>query len=218
MKTMMECGLFIDAWRGLSDLERFRIRNFLACIEISDDGFQKFPRTQDLPTVFLTWFKGEYSPVRYDRIFYTDGENEYVGVVRDVNRRTGEVLMYCSFSYSSRTLDVNRPSCTLGYLIRPCSESEYKRLKRELGRIGLVWKDKLHRLEPLEVKAKPDEMYWYIDDKLQIVSDREKGGKSSHLRYIAGNYFTDYGTALETCEKVREVLKCSLCKIGGSDN
>jgi hypothetical protein len=213
MKTMMECDLFIRVWKGLSDLERSRIRNFLACIGISDDGSQKFPRTQDLPSVFLTWFRGEYSPMRFDRILYTDGEDELVGVVRDVNRRTGEITLYCSYSYSSRVLDVDKPTCTLGHLIRPCSESEYKRLKRELRKVGLVWKDKLHRLEPEEVKARVGDTYWYIDDKLSIVADKEKGGKSSHLRYIAGNYFTDYGIALEVCEKVREILKSSLCKM-----
>lgn len=207
MKTITEINQFLSIWKTLTQADRAKIDEFLGLIELSTENSPKIPQVQNLPSDFLTWMNSNHTPARFERIYYTDGLNVCVGIIMNVNRRTGEITLYCEFNYKTKELNLNRPIINMGYNIRLCTESEYKRLKSELNKIGLVWKDKIHRLEPLEVKCKVGSQYFYLDTDLSIRSDVEKNTKKSHLRYIAGNYFSDYGKALEACDRVREVLK-----------
>lgn len=211
MKTIAEIQDFLNVWKNLTEEDRSIISSFMGGIALSLEDSPKIPKAQNLKSDFLIWFNDDYAPTRFEHIFYTDGAEECVGIIKSHSMRTGEIVLYCSFNYTRKELDTTGTTIiTPGYRIRECTETEYKRLKRELGKVGLVWKDKLHRLEPENVKAEMGSSYFYIDDNLKIVGDTEKHGKASHLRYIAGNYFTDYGKALQVCDRIRELLKESM--------
>ena len=76
------------------------------------------------------------------------------------------------------------------------STSCFRRLGRELERVGKVWKDKLQRIEPLKVELPVGSKYFYISDKMEVRTETEKGTPTSHLRYLAGNYFTTHKSAM----------------------
>lgn len=69
-----------------------------------------------------------------------------------------------------------------------------------------VWKDALGRIEPLEYEVKEGEPYWYIDDKLSVVKKIEKCTPTSKKRYLAGNYFITYESALNMLSKIRSII------------
>lgn len=100
----------------------------------------------------------------------------------------------------------------MSFQFNPMTVVAARRLNRELERFGKVWNDKLHRIEPLEPKVAKGEKYWYISDKMTVVTDREKGTPTSHFRYIAGNYFKSQDEALEYLGRFQELLRDRLAK------
>lgn len=100
----------------------------------------------------------------------------------------------------------------MSFQFNPMTVVAARRLNRELEKYGKVWNDKLHRIEPIDPKVAKGEKYWYISDKMAVVTDREKGTPTSHFRYIAGNYFKSYDEALEYLGKFHELLRDRLAK------
>lgn len=84
--------------------------------------------------------------------------------------------------------------------------STYRRLKRELEKKGKVWKDKLLRVEPLNMRLKKGQEYWFINDKLKISKEFEKDTPTSQFRYSSGNYFTDYKMAEKVLSELIEII------------
>ena len=87
------------------------------------------------------------------------------------------------------------------------STSCFRRLGRELEKVGKIWKDKLLRVEDAGMKASKDEPYFYITDKLSIAQDTERLLPTSHQRYLAGNYFKTKESAEEFVSKLKELVK-----------
>jgi hypothetical protein len=162
-----------------------------------------------------------------ERVIFYDYAQEVqgVGVVRNVTPE-GNVIFFCYFTYPTysqkrrigfslyedpgynlrsmvfESIDRENIQTTLGN-----STSCFRRLGRELERKGKVWKDKLLRIEPLNVKTEKGGKYWYISDKLKVVMENEKGTPTSHLRYLAGNYFTSHKAATQMLGKLNELLR-----------
>lgn len=169
----------------------------------------------------------KYIPKEGDRVVFYDWELDVqgVGVVRDVTAN-GDVIFFCYFIYPTysqqkrigfnlrenpgvnlktfclENIDKENISSTLGN-----STSCFRRMGRELEKVGKVWKDKLLRIEPIQVEQEKGGKYFYISDKLKVVSDIDKGTPTSHLRYLAGNYFTDHAAASKMLDKFTELLE-----------
>lgn len=158
----------------------------------------------------------KYIPQNGDRVIFYDysQETQGVGVMHHIDSEY-DVMFYCYFTYSTP----NRPKQigyslweTPGYDIRTMvfesinkeniqttlgnSTSCFRRLGRELEKVGKVWKDKLLRIEPLKVELPVGSKYFYISDKMEVRTETEKGTPTSHLRYLAGNYFTTHKSAM----------------------
>lgn len=158
----------------------------------------------------------KYIPQNGDRVIFYDYslETQGVGVMHHIDSEH-DVMFYCYFTYPTP----NRPKQigyslweTPGYDIRTMvfesinkeniqttlgnSTSCFRRLGRELERVGKVWKDKLLRIEPLKVELPVGSKYFYISDKMEVRTETEKGTPTSHLRYLAGNYFTTHKSAM----------------------
>lgn len=214
MKTTQDIELYLKVHNDLEDEQAQEIKNLRHLLKNPNNDFPKIFRGLNLQSDFLEWFNNEFTPSRFSPVHFSDGHNNYVGIIRNHNPRTGEILLYCVFCYESGNLDLDNFLISTGWLIRSASVSEYNRLENELKKIGLVWKKGLNRLEPIDFVAEKGTTYWYIDDRLKIVTATEQLNKTSHLRYLAGNYFTDYGRALEICDKIRELLKENVSEIG----
>ncbi len=82
-----------------------------------------------------------------------------------------------------------------------------RRLGKELERVGKVWKDKLLRIEPAKVEQEVGSKYYYISDKMKVVTETEKGTPTSHIRYLAGNYFTTHMAATQMLGKINDLIR-----------
>lgn len=169
----------------------------------------------------------KFIPGPGDRVIFYDYALEVhgVGVVRHVDSEN-DVMFYCYFTYptpnhpkqigysleetpgyDTRTMvfeSINKEniSTTLGN-----STSCFRRLGRELEKIGKVWKDKIERIEPLNAKVPIGETYYYITDKMGVRPEKEKGTPTSQLRYLSGNYFTTHKAAMTMVGRFNDMLR-----------
>lgn len=169
----------------------------------------------------------KYIPKNADRVVFYDFSQDIqgVGVVRHVDG-DDDVVFYCYFTYPTYSQE-KRLGYSLnedpGYNLRSMvfenidkeniqttlgnSTSCFRRLGRELERVGKVWKDKLLRIEPLNVMGEVGSKYFYISDKMAVVTETEKGTPTSRKRYLAGNYFTDRQAAIDMLGEFNEMLR-----------
>lgn len=169
----------------------------------------------------------KYIPKNGDRVAFYDYtlDIQGIGVVNHIDQNH-DVMFYCYFTYPMP----NNPKRigyslkeTPGYDIRKMvfenidkeniqttlgnSTSCFRRLGRELEKVGKVWKDKLLRVEPLKVELPVGSKYFFISDKMEVRTETEKGTPTSHMRYLAGNYFTEHKSAMLMLNKFNEMLR-----------
>lgn len=187
------------------------IQRFLQAL--LDSAVQFNPKSMKLET--------KYFPTINEKIFYHsyDFETNGIGIIRNINNDTLAIELYCCFTYPSRTekgkLGHSMHECNTvnlrDFVFEPLLEasgcndnrfstedgiSAYRRLKRELEKAGKIWRDRLHRIEPVNYRLEKGATYWYIDDKLRVVQTVEKGTPTSNKRYLCGNYFVSNEAAL----------------------
>lgn len=153
----------------------------------------------------------KYTPKPNDRVKFYNIYHSGLGIVRSIDVENNEVELYCYYMYNEKTLGYNMHEGDVityhEYHFEPMSIPMMRRLNSELEKVGKVWYDKLHRIEPLQVKAPKGGKYWYINDKMKLVEDIEKGTPTSNFRYIAGNYFLDYKEGLDYLGRFCDILK-----------
>ena len=158
----------------------------------------------------------KYIPEINERVEFSRGNYIGLGVVRSINPVENSIEFFCYFIYSDKKIGYSMHESgicdVMSFQFIPMTVVAARRLNRELEKYGKVWNDKLHRIEPLDPKVAKGEKYWYISDKMAVVTDREKGTPTSHFRYIAGNYFKSYDEALEYLGKFHELLRDRLAK------
>lgn len=153
----------------------------------------------------------KYTPAVNERVVFSNGKMKGLGVIRSFNVEANLVELYCYFIYGTKqvgySMHENGICNVLDFDFSPMSIPEQRRLNRELEKYGKVWYDRLHRIEPLKVKAEKGEHYWYISDKMKVVKELEKGTPTSQYRYIAGNYFTSLEEAVDCLGRFAEILR-----------
>lgn len=153
----------------------------------------------------------KYIPEINERVEFSRGNYIGLGVVRSINPVENSIEFFCYFIYSDKKIGYSMHESgvcdVMSFQFNPMTVVAARRLNRELEKFGKVWNDKLHRIEPTEPKVAKGEKYWYISDKMTVVTDREKGTPTSHFRYIAGNYFKSYDEALEYLGRFQELLR-----------
>lgn len=185
----------------------------------------------------------KYTPKPGDRVIFYDYSQDIqgVGVVRHIDSEH-DVMFYCYFTYPTtkrpkqigyslaetpgydirtmvfENIDQDNISTTLGN-----STSCFRRLGKELEKVGKVWKNKTMRVEPLNAKVPIGETYFYITDKMGVRQEKEKGTPTSHLRYLSGNYFTTHKAAMTMMGRFNDMLRDYLAsdqwpEIDESDN
>lgn len=158
----------------------------------------------------------KYIPSPNERVEFSSGDHIGIGVVRSVDVPSGEIELYCYFWYDTKEIGHSMKEtgvCDLySFHYRPQSVIATRRMNRELNKLGKLWNDKLHRVEPIECKAENGGKYFYINDKMKVIQEREKGTPTSHFRYISGNYFLSYEEASEYQNKFNELLRYRLAE------
>lgn len=158
----------------------------------------------------------KYIPEINERVEFSRDNYIGLGVVRSINPVENSIEFFCYFIYSDKKIGYSMHESgvcdVMSFQFNPMTVVAARRLNRELEKYRKVWNDKLHRVEPIDPKVAKGEKYWYISDKMTVVTDREKGTPTSHFRYIAGNYFKSYDEALEYLGKFHELLRDRLAK------
>ena len=158
----------------------------------------------------------KWIPAINDRVLYHNQNESGLGVVRSILPAENKVELYCYYSYTTKQCGYSMHelnACTYNeFHFEPMTIVAQRRLNRELERYGKVWYDKLHRIEPVKTKVEVGQSYWYINDKMKVVQEKEKGTPTSQFRYIAGNYFQTHEAALEVLGHFSDYLRDRLAK------
>ena len=190
--------LDISALSSISEVE-----NKAMTISLAEQGYE-FDYDKKI-------LRKKYIPEINERVEFSRGNYIGLGVVRSINPVENSIEFFCYFIYSDKKIGYSMHESgvcdVMSFQFNPMTVVAARRLNRELERYGKIWNDKLHRIEPTEPKVAKGEKYWYISDKMTVVTDREKGTPTSHFRYIAGNYFKSYDEALEYLVKFHELLR-----------
>lgn len=166
----------------------------------------------------------KHIPETNERVLFYDCNSNIkgVGVVRDVDLTTAEVELYCYFIYQTKQCGYNmheKGICNLNDFVFESIDNNsqnnsgmnhiscQRRLNRELERYGKIWNQSRHRVEPLDMRVAEGCRYWYIDDKLTLKQDTEKGYQISRNRALAGNYFSDVGMGIEALGRINETIR-----------
>lgn len=164
----------------------------------------------------------KYIPHINERIIFHGVGIKGLGVVREVDMLTGEVELYCYYIYTTKRCGYTmheKGICNLhDYIFEPMDNGNkrqskmngiscQRRLNSELGKFGKVWNQSRHRVEPVRMQTEIGKRYWYINDKLCLVSDVEKGLQTSRNRALAGNYFINVEHGTEVMGKIVEIIR-----------
>lgn len=171
----------------------------------------------------------KYIPNINDKIlFHTFNKSiNGIGIVRSLDTVRNDIELYCYFIYPTRT-EKSRVGYSMHergiinfheYVFEPLLDdndnrfssddgvSAYRRLKRELEKVGKVWKDKIRRIEPVTMKLEKGHEYYYITDKLTVVKEIDKGTPTGQMRYLCGNYFESLEAANIMLGKINELIR-----------
>lgn len=163
----------------------------------------------------------KYIPKSNERVIWFGKGQKGLGVVRSVDLKTGEVELFCWFNYNTKQTGFSMHEKDVvnlrDFVFEPMELGENKfskmnalscqrRLNRELEHHGKTWNQPRHRVEPVNMQVEKGKRYWYISDKLALVSDIEKGLQTSRNRALAGNYFKTNVQGLEVLGRIMEVI------------
>lgn len=172
--------------------------------------------------------ESKFIPNPGDKIIFHNHDHSEKGlaIVRNVIPGTDEIELFCYFVYPSKTapsrlgysMHENNIVNLTEYTFEPLLDNDkrfsqddgisaYRRLKRELEKENKIWKDKLSRVEPSHMKRNVGEKYWYISDKMEVRQETEKGTPTSNFRYLSGNYFVTFESAVTMIGKWNEMLR-----------
>lgn len=79
--------------------------------------------------------------------------------------------------------------------LKPASESDIKRLHAATSKAGWSYNERGHKFVKIPQKRK-DNVYWYLNDRFELVMDRDNGAKKHLERWEVGNYILDYTEGL----------------------
>lgn len=171
----------------------------------------------------------KYIPKINERIIFHGEGVKGLGVVRSIDFKTGDVELYCYFIYETGKCGFNMHEKGIvnlqDYWFEPMDNGDkrqskmngiscQRRLNRELGRYGKIWNERLHRVEPVTMQVPIGQRYWYINDKMVLAQDIEKGLQLSRTRANAGNYFWNQSDGLEVLAEWNEDLRERLARPG----
>lgn len=164
----------------------------------------------------------KFIPEINDRIIFHGNGLNGLGVVRNINRCTGDMTLYCYYIYETKACGYSMREDGIVNLkefwFEPMDNGEsrqtqkngvscQRRLNRELERYGKIWNERLHRIEPLSIQVENGEKYWYITDKMTLIQDVERGLQLSRTRANAGNYFRRMEDGLKVLGLLQDELR-----------
>lgn len=88
--------------------------------------------------------------------------------------------------------------------LKPATEADIKRLHSTTSRQGWFYNERCHKFLRVP-KKRLDNSYYYLNDRFELVRDKDDGSKIHTLRYEAGNYILDYTEGLLFMKEVKRM-------------
>lgn len=163
-----------------------------------------------------------YVPQPGDRVIFTSPTKSGLGVIKEIHFDTDQVDFFCYYINETGevgySMDCKNITTLSDVIFEPMNNSSQRqtkgngiylqrKLNKELARFGKVWNEKLHRIEPLSPMVPVGEKYWYLNDKMELIADVERGGIVSRRRYYAANYFKTMAEGLTYQGKITTLLR-----------
>lgn len=90
--------------------------------------------------------------------------------------------------------------------VRHATNEEKQFLFDKMKEQGLRWNAEEKRVEKLRWRAKDGAFYYYVDNKGNLMIDREDSVYTDRNRYLFNNYFRTREQAKEAARRIKEVL------------
>lgn len=143
-----------------------------------------------------------YTPKKY---FYTTIENPYsdepgVGMYLESDNSKHHFLAYLSGGKLQMDCWIDSNYTPL----KPATEADIKRLHSATSKAGWYYNERAHQFMKIPQKGK-DNVYWYLNDRFELVMDRDNGAKKHTERWEAGNYIVDYTEGLLFLKEIKKM-------------
>lgn len=176
--------------------------------------------TKELSKIGMEWNRKyckvveKYIPKNGDfvRIYHNEVVAGY-GVLNEVNSDEG-IFMYCV------KLKDSSVRYNLHEFIGKYSEFQFElagntdrgKFMKELEEVGVTWNAYLKRIEPLDMRVKKGDAYWYINDRFQVVTAHDSYTTQDKKRYLCGNYYNDPDDCYESQRILSDMIKNRLAR------
>lgn len=88
--------------------------------------------------------------------------------------------------------------------LRRADDSAIQRFHKAISKAGYTYNARVKQFVK-QPNVGSDNVYYYLNDRFEIVMDKDNGGDVHAVRFAAGNYFIDFGEALLFMKEVRKM-------------
>lgn len=88
--------------------------------------------------------------------------------------------------------------------LKSATEADIKRLHTATSKAGWIYNERCHQFIKAPKKGQ-DNIYWYLNDRFELVMDKDNGTKKHMQRLEAGNYILDYAEGVLFMKEVRKM-------------
>ena len=141
-----------------------------------------------------------YTPQKY---FYTTIENPNnevlgIGMYLESDNSKHHFLAYLSKGKLQMDCWIDSNYTPL----KPATENDIKKFHSAISKAGWFYNERAHQFMKVPQKGK-NNVYWYLNDRFELVMDRDNGDKKHLERWEAGNYILDYTEGLLFMKEVK---------------
>lgn len=134
-----------------------------------------------------------YTPKKYFYVTFEDGmsNDSCVGMYL----KSEDCKYYFVALLKDNKLELNACVDSNYTPLKQANEADIKRLHQAAEKAGLSYNERTHQFVKIP-KRGGNNVYHYLNERFEIVSDRDNGSAKHTQRYEAGNYIVDYTEAL----------------------
>ncbi len=143
-----------------------------------------------------------YTPKKYFYVSFDDGYHSEpcVGMYLESNNSKHHFAAYLC----GKTLQMDCWIDTTYTPLQSASEADIQRLHSVASKKGWSYNERCHKFIK-SPKRGQNNVYWYLNDRFELVMDRDNGTKKHTERLEAGNYILDYTEGLMFMKEVRKM-------------
>ena len=174
-------------------------------IESDRAEIQKLMEAADLKfSVSLACLAPAYAPNNGDIVRVITNGIHTTGIFKA--KKTQEWSFYALVKGGEILRDCTLPTCSISVSLP--TKTDIERLQVVLAHNQMEWAARQKELRSVpNARADKGGRYWYLSEKLSVVSDVDRYTKKHDERHKNGNYFCSYSTAILFSQKIKNIRK-----------